>query len=181
MCCLLRIHRTEFTAQARALAASQRALWTVRTRVDELLLTHAWLEASLWVGEGRAKLFVTFYVYYNSGYQQPQLGFSPVLCDESDADADAEQQLHTRDLLLSCFPRLRLLNLSDASDGEASALPLASYGYCEEVGMPMWSVHPCDTTKLVSCCTLDGLSGDLLPVFLHAMAPYTPLQPCLLP
>lgn len=176
MDCLDRITRTEFNAQASALVSSQRTLWTAKSHVDELLEKHLWLQASQRLARNGRQIFETVYVFYNANYQQPQLGFSPSIVDDNDDDV-----AHIVHALQAVLPRITLLNVSNDADSTRNALPVASYSFCEEVGAPLWLVHPCDTSHLMSCGRLDGIQGDVLSVFLRVMAPYAELQAHLLP
>lgn len=163
-----RLTHLDFNNQVATLVSSGATLWTRKSRVDEFLTKHVWMEAPHRIAHNGSVKFVTYYVYYDDNYQQPQIGFS-----DSTLGSDVESELQ------AFFPNLLLLNFAPDGDPGEQKRPMASFSYCSAVDAPLWSIHPCDTTKLLECGRLDDVPGVLLSVFLQVMAPYACLPAAL--
>lgn len=153
--------------------------WELRERRDAFGASVQWLEATYPLppppdnaAASGAPLLVTVCVLYNASFAVPQLGFHTATVTGLDE-------------LQASLPRLTFLNATSAADScgkaETSRRPLVSFTWSEELGQHVWLVHPCDTERVLRCRRCDGDRGDVLGVFLRAMAGYFPLAPPLLP
>lgn len=157
---------------------SKATAWELRSRHDALGSAIDWLEATYPLpttgASSDACVLVTVYIVYHPDFCVPQLGFftSSLLCVED---------------VCRALPNLAFTNAGvevrgeEGTEGAVAARPLVSCAWNEDARQHMWLVHPCDTEKLLRCCRYDGVQGDLVTVFVHAMLPYFPFAPALLP
>lgn len=169
VCCT----RSAFTQCASRL--NEETAWELRTRRDALGTAFQWLEATFNVAPTDSSMqtliLVTAYIVYHPDFCVPQLGFFT-------------SSLLSLDELHAALPKLSFMNavLETSSGAEAvSKYPLVSYSWNDEAQQHMWLVHSCDTEHLVRRSRYDGAQGDLLSVFIQAMATYFPFAPALLP
>lgn len=169
----VRCTRSEFQQSATRL--SKETAWELRSRRDAFGGAIDWLQATYALPTAgtadESPVLATVCVLFHPDFRVPQLGFV------------ASSLLSLEDVRRA-VPNLSFTNTTPEVSGAAgavSASPLVSCSWSDDVQQHMWLVHPCDTENLLRCCRYDGLQGNVLSVFLHAMAAYFPFAPALLP
>lgn len=145
-------------------------LWRLHRKKDSFERSVVWLEAvHIMERMGSVgnveRLLVTFFVSYSECYSQPQLHLAP----EHPLDAE---RLSTY-VAGACFHPRESCGCYEA--------PLVTLGFCEELEMTLWGLHPCDTAQLALMASENGVRGNCLELFLLSVAPFVSMTEDLLP
>ncbi|CCW65723.1 unnamed protein product [Phytomonas sp. EM1] len=167
---LWRLSRSDFNELVNQFRTGRYA-WVVREKVKALEGLVTWLEGNHRLMQpNRSEVLVHLYVVYNASYSLPQLCFSPASWDDFP---------HIHEFL----PRLLFTNIAEQNSlhDSGSERPLVSYTYVDDLQTMVYTVHPCDTSGLMTCGNLDGLKGNALRIFLQVMAPFISLPTVFIP
>ncbi|GET91319.1 hypothetical protein, conserved [Leishmania tarentolae] len=150
--------------------------WEFRSKRDAFGVAVEWLEATYNLGSSgespASVVLITVCILFNADFAVPQLGFY-----NSTATSLEGLRLALPNLMFVNAPSTTdLIDVTGVSHG-----PLVSFSWSQDLGQYMWLVHPCDTENLLRCRRYDGEQGDVLSVFLRAMAKYFPFAPQLIP